>query len=185
MITFGAVIECLCILDTLRLTSAKNASALAGIDRKRRSLSYTGHLRYVKLGCLENPTYVEVISHSRVSLLICFCISTLLVSNSVMMKTRLCRSDNLFPTENTVSFNLPVSNFEVKNYLSGFMISTEDEITRKKPVVYADLISSRNLSSMELLRKRQRLFRRKCMFESTIDGVNMVKTKGEPLSPGM
>ena len=60
---------------------------------------YTGRLRYLKLGCLEYPTYVEVISHSRASLPICYCISTLLVSNSVMAKTRLCRSDNSIPTE--------------------------------------------------------------------------------------
>ena len=87
-------------------------------------IKHTGHLRYLKLGCLEDPTYVEVISHSRASLPICYCISTLLVSNSVMTKTRLCRSDNLLPTKkNTISFTLPVSNFEVKNYRSDCMIS--------------------------------------------------------------
>ena len=63
------------------------------------SSGYTGHLRYLKLGCLEKPTYDEVITHSRPSLPICYCISTLLVSNLVMTKTRLCRSDNLLPTE--------------------------------------------------------------------------------------
>ena len=59
----------------------------------------TGYLRYLKLGCLENPTYVELIPHSQASLPICYCISTLLVSNMVMTKTRLCRSDNSLPTE--------------------------------------------------------------------------------------
>ena len=57
------------------------------------------HLRYLKLECLENPTYVELIPHSQASLPICYCISTLLVSNTVMTKTRLCRSDNSLPTE--------------------------------------------------------------------------------------
>ena len=59
----------------------------------------TGHLRYLKLGCLENPTYVELIPHSQTSLPLCYCISTLLVSNTVMTKTRLCQSDNSLPTE--------------------------------------------------------------------------------------
>ena len=78
----------------------------------------TGHLRYLKLGCLENPTYVEVISHSQGYLPICYYISTLLVANSVMTKTRLCRSDNLLPIEKYYLF--PPSCFELrsKNYRS-------------------------------------------------------------------
>ena len=59
----------------------------------------TGHLRYLKLGCLENPTYVELLPHSRASLPICYCVSTLLISNSVMTKIRLCRSQRSLPTE--------------------------------------------------------------------------------------
>ena len=48
---------------------------------------------------LSQKPHVELIPHPRASLPICYCIMTLLVSNSVMTKTRVCRSDNLLPTE--------------------------------------------------------------------------------------
>ena len=95
---------------------------------------YSGHLRYLKLGCLENPTYVEVISDSRASLPMCNCISTLLVSNSVMTKPRLCRSDKSLPTEK-------------RTLVSPFLCRT-----LKSKSVFADLISTRNLSSLELFK---------------------------------
>ena len=90
----------------------------------------TGHLRYLKLGCLENPTYIEVISHSRVSLPICYCISTSLVSNSNMTKTRLCRSNNFLPTEKRYL----VSPFLCRNYWSDVMISKEEGKRKKQRI---------------------------------------------------
>ena len=38
LISFGIVIECVCIFSTLCLTSTKNASTLNDIDRKRQCL---------------------------------------------------------------------------------------------------------------------------------------------------
>ena len=70
------------------------------------------HVQVVSNSVVSKTPLVEVISHSRASLSICYCIPTLLVSNLVMMKNWLCRSDR----KNTISFTLPVSNLEVKNY---------------------------------------------------------------------
>ena len=88
---------------------------------------YTGHLRYLKLCCLENPTYVELILHSQASLPICYCISTLLVSNTVMTKTRLCRSDNSLPTEKEHQFH--PSCVKLRSQKSVFDIYTQPFIT--------------------------------------------------------
>ena len=101
----------------------------------------TGHLRYLKLGCLENPLYVELIPHSRAFLLLCYCISTLPVSISVMTKTGLCRSDNLLSTEK-------------RTLVHPYCVELQSQKS-----VFAHLISKHNLLSLELLKNVLTCFR--------------------------
>ena len=61
---------------------------------------HTGQPRYVKLCYLEYTAYVEVIIHFPNFSPILHCNSILLMSNSVIMKTRLFRSDFSFPKAN-------------------------------------------------------------------------------------
>ena len=153
----GKVYKLLKIL-TIWLTAQRSEPAQEKWFKSNHPYIYTGHLRYLKLGCLENPTYVELIPHSQASLPICCCISTLLVSNTVMTKTRLCRSDNSLPTEKEHWFHPSCVKLGIQK--SVFDIYTQPFIT--------EIVIER----FEIMFQ---VGEYTCTFEITIDVVNMVE----------